>query len=72
MELLAALKDALEASIQREAARSAQCLRATAALAWVCTPITATFRQVCIFASYMWAFVKGKKQGVCPYLPFHD
>ena len=70
--LLKAYHEYAAALAVRAAARSALCKRTTELFAKLCAPFTWVGRQAAIMGSYLWAFTKAKKAGVCPYLKFHD
>ena len=71
-DLLRAYRDYVVRVEARKAARSVACKRTTELFAKLCAPFTWTGRQAAIMGSYLWAFTKAKKAGVCPYLKFHD
>ena len=71
-DLLRVYRDYVAVIEARKTARSAACKRTTELFAKICAPFTWAGRQAAIMGSYLWAFTKAKKAGVCPYLKFHD
>lgn len=66
------MSEAQKARAERAARRAAACQRATAKLAALFAPVTAVLHNGVVLVAYLWALIKARKQGVCPYLTFTD
>ncbi len=57
---------------RKQADYDARCQKVSDALAKLVSPIVFVLKQGAIVCSYLWALVKAKKSGACPYIRFQD